>query len=239
MTEQYHNFYSEHLHHDFNLLVFGDDGYPLLIFPSAGGRYFEAKDAGILSSISDLINENRIKVFCPDSADNLSWFNNNISPNERVAKHSKYEKTILKDIVEFMFHESGQKRIAVCGFGFGAYHSLNLSFRFPNLISHCLTFSGPADIKQFVLGHYDDDVYFNNPSDFLPNLSEKKYLKHIEEMRILLSSGEFDPYLAEIKNLSGILNNKSIEHILDIVPNSGSSWNEWKKLLPGYLKKYF
>jgi esterase/lipase superfamily enzyme len=34
---------------------------------------------------------------------------------------------------------------------------------------------GASNIKRFLDGYYDDNCYFNNPPDYLANLSDKKY----------------------------------------------------------------
>ncbi len=40
MNEEYKKWYSHNLNHDFEMLVFGHDGYPLIIFPTSMGRYY-------------------------------------------------------------------------------------------------------------------------------------------------------------------------------------------------------
>jgi esterase/lipase superfamily enzyme len=41
-------------------------------------------------------------------------------------------------------------------------------------------------------GYYDEHCYFNNPPDYMANLSDSRYLDTIRAMRIVLATGEFD-----------------------------------------------
>ena len=72
MTEQYHRWYSPNLNHDVEMLVFGDRGYPVILFPTSQGRYFQNKDEGLINSVRWFIDEGLVKIYCPDS---LDWLN--------------------------------------------------------------------------------------------------------------------------------------------------------------------
>ena len=43
--------------------------------------------------------------------------------------------------------------------------------------------SGAFDIHQFLDGYYDDDCYFNNPPDFIPNLTDDWFLSRYRHKR--------------------------------------------------------
>ena len=61
---------------------------------------------------------------------------------------------------------------------------------------------GASNIKRFLDGYYDDHCYFNNPPDYLANLTDKKILGQIKKMGIILGTGELDMCLDENKKLS-------------------------------------
>ncbi|MDV7399400.1 hypothetical protein RZS08_48760, partial [Arthrospira platensis SPKY1] len=100
----------------------------------------------------------------------------------------------------------------MAGASFRGFHAANFAFRHPELVSHLFTMSGSFDIKSFMDGYYDDNVYFNNPVDFLPGLNHPDLWK----MKIVLGTSEWDICLEANKRLSGILKNKGVEHWLDI-----------------------
>ena len=219
------------------MLVFGHSGYPIILFPTSMGRYYENKDLRLIESASHLIDEGKIKIYCPDGVDTESWYNYSIHPSDRVKTHIGYENVILNDVIEYIKHDTGDIRIGAAGCSFGAYHAANLSFRHPELISSLICMGGTYDIKQFIYGFYDDNCYFNNPPDYLPNLNDPFYLEQIRRIRIILGTGEQDMCLDENKHLSNILNSKGIEHWLDIRQGAGHDWSWWREMFPEYLSK--
>ncbi|MBZ0199684.1 MAG: esterase [Ignavibacteriaceae bacterium] len=219
------------------MLIFGHSGYPILLFPDAKGKYYQAKDEGLISSVSKLIDDGKIKIYCPDSVDDMSWYNWSIHPSDRVKTHIGYENVILNDVIEFIMYDSGNQKIAVAGCGLGGYHAANLAFRHPDRFSHIIMLGGIFDIKQFIFGHYDDNSYFHNPLDYLPNLEDKWYLDKIRQMGILLATGDDDINFNQSKQLSGILSLKDVNHWLDVKEEVGCGYNYWRKLFPEYISK--
>jgi esterase/lipase superfamily enzyme len=237
MKEFYHKWYTQYLSRDFEMLVFGDSGYPVILFPTSKGKFFENKDFGLIDSVSHLINEGKIKVYCPDSLDAESWYNYNIHPADRVKTHIAYEKCILNDVIEFAKYETGFQKVAVAGCSFGGYHALNIAFRHPDKVGYLFSMGGAFDIKQFIMGYYDENSYFNNPPDYMQNMYDPWYLDQIKNMGIALGTGEWDICLGENKRMSSILAEKGIPHWLDIRPQTGHDWNWWKEMFPSYLSQ--
>ena len=60
--------------------------------------------------------------------------------------------------------------------------------RHPDVVSACVTMSGSFDIKSFLDGYYDDNVYFNSPPDYLPNMGDEWFLSRLRQMRIVLGT---------------------------------------------------
>lgn len=217
------------------MLVFGHSGFPVILFPTAKGRYYQTKDSGLIGSVYRMLDEGKVKIYCPDGIDQESWFNYSIHPSERVKTHLAYENLILYDVIEFAKHETGLRKIAVAGCGFGGYHALNIAMKYPDKVSYLFSLSGTFDIKHCIMGYYDDNCYFNNPPDYLPSLTDAWYLDRIKRMRIILGTGEHDLSLEENKKLSGILNTKEISHWLDTRQDSVHDWHLWCRMFPHYL----
>ena len=71
----------------------------MIIFPTTKGRYFESKDFKLIDSVSDLIEAGKVKIYCPDSVDAYSLYNQAIPPAERMKNHIWYDKMILEEVV--------------------------------------------------------------------------------------------------------------------------------------------
>ena len=237
MKEEYFKWYTNYLDRDFEMLVFGESGYPIILFPTSNGRYYENKDSNLIQAAAHLIEAGKIKIYCPDGVDADSWYNNTIHPANRVKTHIGYENVILNDVIEYIKHDMGDVPIGSAGCSFGAYHAANLAFRHPDLISSLICMGGTYDIKQFLDGYYDDNCYFNNPPDYLPNLNDSWYLDRIRQMQIILGTGDRDMCLSENRLLSNILNDKGAAHWLDIRQGAGHDWVWWREMFPDYLAK--
>ncbi len=237
MKEFYHKFYTQYLSRDFEMLVFGESGIPLILFPTSKGKYYEVKDFGLINSIEKCIDEGKIKVYCPDSIDQMSWYNYIIHPADRVKTHLAYEQVILNDVIEFAKFETGQDKVGLAGCSFGAYHAMNIALKYPDKISSVICLSGTYDIKPHILGFYNDDCYFNNPFDYMPNLNDAWYLENIRKIKIFIGVGEHDFYTNENRRLSEILNSKKIDHYFEIRANAYHDWPYWREMFTEYVSK--
>lgn len=237
LKEEYHKWHSQFIDREFEMLVFGHAGFPVIIFPTSRARYYQAKDFGLINAAAYLLDTGKIKIFCPDSLDNLSWYNTNIHPADRVKTQIAYEEVILNDVIEFAFQDTGFDKVCLSGCSFGGYHSTNIAFRNPDKVRYLFTMGGASNIKRFLDGYYDDNCYFNNPPDYLANLTDNKILDAIKKIGIILGTGEFDTCLDENKELSRILSEKQIPYWLDVRKNTGHDWNWWKEMFVEYLSK--
>jgi esterase/lipase superfamily enzyme len=95
---------------------------------------------------------------------------------------------------------------------------------------------GAASIKQFLDGYYDEHCYFNNPPDYMANLSDSRYLDTIRAMRIVLATGEFDICRADNERMSSVLQSRGIPHWLDIWGDgTGHDWTWWQAMARKFL----
>jgi esterase/lipase superfamily enzyme len=234
VKEEYRRWYTPHLSRDFELLVFGHAGYPVILFPTSKGRFYEYKDFKFLDSMAHLIDGGLVRVYTPDGVDGESWYNTGIQPADRVRTHNAYENVIVHDVIPLAQHECGSPKVAVSGASFGGYHAANLAFRHPRLVGYLISLSGAFDIKQFLGGYYDDNCYFNNPPDYLSNIGESDYLDQIRRLGIVLGVGENDICLDENRRLSSILNSKGVPHWLDVRAGA-HDWLLWREMIPHYL----
>ena len=231
MKEEYIKWYSPNLGMDIEMLVYGHSGIPVVIFPTTMGRYYESKDFKLIESIQYFIDSGKVRVYCPDSIDRLSWYNKKEHPAKRVQNHIWYDKMIRWELVDRMRHDTGHSKIIAAGASFGGYHAANFTFKHPDVVSHLISMSGAFDIRTFLNGYYDDNVYFNNPVDFLAHANNP----NLWDLKIILGTSELDICRPANEILSNILNHKGIKHWLDMRGWQQHDWQLWREMFPHYL----
>ncbi|MDB6093499.1 MAG: Esterase/lipase superfamily enzyme [Verrucomicrobia bacterium] len=217
------------------MLVFGHAGYPVILFPTSLGRYYQNKDFGLIDSVAPLVDAGKVKIYCPDGIDEQSWYNKSIPPADRVRTHMAYENVILHDVVPHAQRETRHGRVCVAGASFGGYHAMNFALRHPDLAGYCISLSGSFDIRPFLDGYSDNDCYFNNPVDYLPHLGDPWFLDQLRHMGIVLGTGDRDACRDRNLHLSHLLSTKGIPHFLDDRKWCGHDWHYWRDMFPAYL----
>jgi len=235
MKEEHIRWFTPHLSREFDMLVFGYAGYPVILFPTSLGRYYQNKDFHLIDAVAPLVDAGRVKIYCPDGIDEQSWYNKSIHPADRVRTHLAYENVILHDVVPQAQRDTRRHQVCVAGASFGGYHAANFAFRHPDLVGAMISLSGSFDIKPFLDGYYDDLCYFNNPVDYLPGLPESPLLQQIRAMGIVLGTGDRDSCRERNLALSALLHAKGIPHFLDDRKWCGHDWNYWRDMFPQYL----
>jgi len=231
LTEQYHRWYSQSLSRDMEMLVFGTHGYPVILFPTSMGRYHQNKDFGLIDSVRWFVDNGLVKIYCPDSIDTQSWYNRGIHPADKARTHMAYDNMLQNEVVPWAMHETGAGKVAVAGCSFGGYHAANYAFKHPERVAHMFSMGGAFDIKMFTGDYYDNNIFYNNPVDYLPG-SNNPDLWH---MNIILGTSDRDICKGYNYQLSNILNQKHINHWLDVRPFAEHDWPIWKEMFPHYL----
>src|SRR5438552_1595692 len=197
MRRDYHNWYSPRLDRHMELLSFGEGGSPLLVFPIERGRFFDYENNGMIQAVSQKIEAGQLQVFCVDSVDAESWSNRSIHPHERLGRHLAYESYVLYEVVPLIKKLSGAQQMGVTGCVLGAYQAFNFAMKHPDVTSSCVAMSGCFDMRPFMDGYYDNELYFNNPVDYIPNISDPWFLERYQRMKLVLAAGDHDICLGE------------------------------------------
>jgi len=234
MNREYRHWVSPALGRTMETLIFGHAGAPVLVFPTTMGRFYQYEDSGMVAALEPKIDAGFIQLFCLDSVDAESWYNRAVPPRQRVLRHLDYERYVLNEYIPFI-RDHTRNPLIVTGTSFGAYHAVNLAFRHPSVFAKLVALSGRYDVKPFLDGYYDDDAYFNCPSDFLPNLTDESYLTPMRAMQIVLLAGEHDIALGSTRFISETLTAKTVSHDLAIWWGYVHDWPLWKEAIPHYL----
>jgi esterase/lipase superfamily enzyme len=224
MNREYHKWYSGRLHRDMELLVIGHAGTPVLVFPTSMGRFFEYEDNGMPGAVAGKIEAGGLQFFCVDGVDSESWYNKSAHPRDRVLRHMQYESYVLEEVMPFLRHKNWSPRRVTTGCSFGGYHAVNFALKHPGLITDCVSMGGAFDIRQFLYGYYDDNCYFNNPPDYIPNLTGPY-------ANFTLATGEHDMCLGENFRMAHLMGQRHIPHQLDVWHNrTGHDWPWWRHM---------
>ncbi len=231
MYEHYHRWYSPSLSRDIEVLAFGSRGYPVMLFPTSMGHFSENKDFKLIDSVAWFIEEGLVKIYCPDGIDASSWYNKSIHPAQRVMNHIWYDNFLLTELVPLMQRETGVGRVATAGCSFGGYHATNFAFKHPDVTKYVFNMGAAFDIRDQLDGYYDENVYFNNPPDFIPNAQSS----YFNDMFVVLGTGTNDMCWDANERMASVLRNKGINHWLDVRQNAQHDWPAWREMFPHYL----
>lgn len=194
------------------LSVFGTGGVPVLIFPSEEGTRLEWEQEGIINALSEQIDEEYNQFFCVDSVSDESLLNKNVEPSVRVSRQRQYEQYIMDEVIPYITEQNSSSYLILAGAFLGGYHALLYALKYPEKFHKVIGISGNYDIKPYLDGFYDDNVYYNNPVDFVPNMNDKKLLARISDVDIRLLTYSNDPQRADSERMSHTLWLKNVEH---------------------------
>jgi esterase/lipase superfamily enzyme len=235
MKREYHRWSSPALGHDMELLVFGDQGARVLVFPTSMGRFFDWEDRGMIGALGDHLQRGSLQLFCVDSVDAESWYNKNTHPSQRARRHDQFDQYLVSEVLPFSAKLNGNPFVVATGASFGGYHAINFGLRHADKVNRVLSMSGLCDVRKFLDGYYDENVYFNNPVDYLSNEHEPSRLDALRHLDIILAIGRDDGLLASNRHLSEALWSKDIWHALRIWDGFAHDWPVWQKMVLLYI----
>jgi len=225
------------------IVTYGDFGFPLLMFPTAAADYLEYERFYVVDSMKSSIESGKVKVFSINSINRESWLNREMPTRYKAIRQAQYNDYITNEVVPYIWNSCrGRFGIITAGASLGAFHCANQLFRRPDLFAGCIAMSGSFDIRGYYSDdYYDDNVYFNNPVDYLPKLNGHylEMLKHKSHIHIVTGQGSYENPDAS-RRLSGILSAKGIPHELALwgfdMPHD---WPTWREMMRYYVESKF
>ena len=235
--------HSPSLNKHMEIAVYGHYGFPLLLFPTAAADYLEYERFQMLDQVYDFVLAGKVKIFSINSINKESWLNRHMHASHMAIRQQQYNDYICNEVVPYIWHScQGRVGIITCGASLGAFHAANQLFRRPDFFAGMIAMSGAYDIRGYYRqDYYDDNIYFNNPVDFLPNIDGHNLhlLRQKRQIYILSGQGDYESPDAS-RRLSSLLAAKGIPHELDLwgfdMPHD---WPTWRKMLRYYLDAKF
>jgi len=243
MERSLFGWHSPALEKEMPIAIYGHYGFALLLVPTAAADYLEYERFQLMDVLTPQIESGKVKVYSINSINNESWLNNQMDPHHKSIRHQQFNDYVFNEVIPFIrTNSSPDTPVITCGASFGALHSMNLFLKRPDIINGVIAMSGVYDLTEYTKGYFDDDVYFNSPMHYMPNLSDHNTLEHIrrsKHLHILTGSGSYeDP--ASSGRFAKILYDKGINYELDVWGSEWPhDWNTWREMLPKYIETRF
>ena len=231
MHREYIKWYSPSLHREMELLAFGHRGFPVLVFPTSGGRFCEYEDREMVRTLRPRIDRGELQVICVDSIDQDSWYDEKVHPVQRLHLQNAFDAYLALEVYPFVRDRTSWPQMGTTGCSFGGYHAMNFALRHPDMVTYAVSMSGAFDIPgRFLNGYYNQDAYLNAPLDYLPGLEDPWFLDRMRNNYYVLAVGNEDPLFDQNVRMARTFGLKQIPHKLDAWEGFCHDWPWWHKM---------
>lgn len=243
MRREITSWYSPALNKEMPVACYGHYGFAILLIPTAAADYLEYERFGLIQTLEPMINAGKFRVFSIDSINKESWLNYQMEPAHRAIRHNQFNDYVFNEVVPFIRNSTSQETfIYTCGASLGAFHSMNLFLKRPDILNGVIAMSGVYDLTEYTRGYWDEQVYFNSPIHYIPNLTNSFYLDKIKashHIHIYTGSGEYEDPDAN-RRFTSVLFSKGIWCDFDIWGSDiRHDWPTWRSMLPYILGNKF
>jgi esterase/lipase superfamily enzyme len=240
MNREIHNWYSPSLQKEMPVAVYGHYGFALLMIPTAAADYLEYERFQMMEVMRPWIESGKLKVYSVNSINTESWMHPSMLGEHKAIRHNQFNEYIFNEVIPFIRNTSSSETpIYVSGASFGALHSMNLFLKRPDLLNGVLAMSGVYELTEYTKGFWDEQVYFNSPMHYIPNLADHQILEQIRNsphIHILTGSGAHEDPVSSAR-FAKVLYDKGIAYNLDIWGEEWPhDWNTWRAMIPQYLE---
>jgi esterase/lipase superfamily enzyme len=216
-------------------LIFGHAGARVIVFPSSRGRFYEWEDFGMIGALGEHLERGWLQLFCVDSVDAESWYDDGAPPEARAARHTQYDRYLSDEFLPYTASRNGNPFVITTGASFGAYHALAFALRHPHGVGRVLGMSGLYDVRRFTGGFTNDDVYYANPFEFIQHERDEDRLDAMRRMEIILAIGRDDPSVTNSVEMSRRLWEKGVGNALRLWDGWAHDWPSWRRMVRAYI----
>ena len=228
-----------------HLWTFGDAGKPLVVFPSNAGVAHEWQKGGMIDALAPLIASGRMKVYCPETNISRSYSGHGASLVERMAHHRAYERFVLDTLVPHVDADcrARYETIVTTGCSMGAMYASLFVLKHPEVFGRALCLSGKYRASTLFDGQSSEELYFNDPLAFMPNLSGAALERVRRRVHItaVVGRGAFEEgCIYETAELAHWLDAKRIpNHVAFWGKDSRHNYTWWRRQAVHYLGQLF
>lgn len=230
-----------------SVIRYGHFGRPVLAFPAEGGRAWDWENNGMVQAVAHLVDEGRVKLYCVDAYDHLSWSANHLPTEERARRHTAYERWIHEHVVPLVHADSpGHPGIVTTGVSLGAYHAVNFVLKRPDVMSVAIGLSGSYDPTQWhPWGETGPATYYNNPTAYVPGMSggHLDWVRAHAQVLLVVGQGAFEVHptrsLPSTQELGRLLAEKQIPSEVDLWGfDVAHDWPWWRRQVAHHLPRF-
>lgn len=184
--------HGERANRDFDLVVYGSKGQPVIAFPEADASCVCWENNGMVAALADLIEAGTIQLFCVDSLDDESW--------HATGALDEYRRQNLADWFDFIEHEllafvgttsTSRRRPLLVGAGMGAMNVTVALLRKPAAYAGLLALSGTYDVRALVGDWAVPEWLAFSPVDLVANLDPASdVVKALKDGQLAFVSGQ-------------------------------------------------
>lgn len=228
---------SDRMQADITLARWGSYGVPVLVLATAGGDAEEVERHHLVAHLQPLIDAGRVKVYSCDSVAGRAMTKDEGTPEYRMWLFNQFHQAVANEVVPAIYADSGgEQPVIAAGASIGAFNSLALVCRFPELFHAAIGMSGTYKIDKFIGDGFTDDLYFSSPLHFLPDMEGDK-LALLRRRQVILASGSGEwEDVGESWNAAHVLGAKGVPNrVDDWGPGYKHEWPTWWAMLPQYL----
>ena len=236
---------SDRLQREVTMVRWGTFGQPVLLFPTAGGDAEEIERMHLIGAIGPLIEQGKIKVYSVDSVAGAALLAREGTPQHQMWLQNQFHQYLRHEVVPAIRKDCNNDEIEVwsAGASIGAFHSVAVVCRFPDVFARACAMSGTYDLRRFfgVQGdqNFTDDFWVSSPVHFVPTLGGV-HLEKLQSRFILLCSGEGRAEdIGESWRMGSVLGKQGIPNRID---PWGAQWHHdwptWREMLPKYLGEW-
>ncbi len=240
MRREERRWFSGNLGHDMDVIVYGHGGQALVCLPSYNGRVRDWEAFGMVDCVADLLEAGRLTMIAVDGIDWQSWTNREAPVEHRARRHNDYVRYVSDEVAPLARVETGHQSVWLTGCSMGAFHAANLFFRRPDLFDGVIAMSGVYQPRHFVGDYTDDDVYFNSPLHYLPELRDPWHLERYRRSRMVFCVGQGaweNEAIADTRRLQEVLHHKGLYATFDYWGHDVEHhWYWWQKMLRHHLE---
>jgi len=234
---------SDRLQRDTTMVRWGTFGQPVLLLPTAGGDAEEIERMHLVGAVMPLVEAGKIKIYSCDSVAGAALINREGTPQHQMWLQNQFHQYIRHEVVPAITDcQSPEVELWAAGASIGAFHSVAMVCRFPDVFARACAMSGTYDIRRFYDAPADaftNDFWVSSPLHFVPTLGGH----HLDVLRsrfILMPSGEGRAEdLSESWRMANILGKQTVPN--RVVPwgtDWPHDWQTWRKMLPQYLGEW-
>ena len=219
--ERYHvELPGEGLERPGSVIRYGHWGQPVLALAAEKGRAWDFENNGMIAAVGDLIDAGRVRLYCVDSFDHLSWSDDRRSPEELSLRHRTFRSWITDTVMPWIADDTpASPQAVVTGCGMGARHALDLTLSRGDLFPVAICLSGTYDAPTPDWGRPDVHVV----------------------LTVGQGAWEIHPTsaLPSTLRMSALLTDRQVSHDLDVWgPDASHDWPSWRQQLARHLPRF-